>query len=274
MLLPSPSSSNPTPSSFYASLDASHPSILLLGSFSLFDKEKLDKEKANWTSWSWDIYVVMSLNQSYDYITGDAVMLDTLLKPCAHKHWLSNDQSACAFISSTISDAERKALGDPPSLMPSSTGRNSRLATAVMGQLLRYISWKRLWTLLLPAPLNLSWKPSMGQLTLWIRLTLWALQMVWPKRCSSPFWCSISLGRSMSPSNSNFRTTCSKQQIGTHSPLCRSRLFLKINSSSWMLINNRLPLLHQTPHLLPCQLREPMFLCAQTVASQDTPILH
>ena len=87
------------------------------------------------------MYVVMLLNWSYDYITGDSVAPDALLEPHAHKHWLSNDQSACAFLSSAISDAERKALGDPPPIrMLNSTGRSSKLATAAMGQLPRCIS--------------------------------------------------------------------------------------------------------------------------------------
>ena len=116
-------SNSPTPSSLF-NLDASHPSVTLLGGFSPFDREKLDKEKANWTTWSWDMYIVMSLNRSYDYVTGDAVAPDALLEPHAHKHWLSNDWSTCAFLSSAISDAERKALGDPPIWMPNYTGRS------------------------------------------------------------------------------------------------------------------------------------------------------
>ena len=95
-------------------LDATRPSVALLGSFTSFDKEKLDKEKANWNSWSRDIYLAMSLNRSYDYVTGDAVAPDILLEPRALQNWKSNDRSACAFLSSAISDAEWKALGKPP----------------------------------------------------------------------------------------------------------------------------------------------------------------
>ena len=64
-------------------VDATCPSVALLGSFTSFDKEKLDKEKANWNSWTRDIYLPMSLNWSYDYVTGDTVVLDTLLEPAA-----------------------------------------------------------------------------------------------------------------------------------------------------------------------------------------------
>ena len=64
-------------------LDATCPSVALLGSFTSFDKERLDKEKANWNSWSRDIYLVMSLNHSYDYVTGDIIALDILLEPRA-----------------------------------------------------------------------------------------------------------------------------------------------------------------------------------------------
>ena len=95
-------------------VDATHPSVALLGSFTSFNKEKLDKEKANWNSWTQDIYLAMSLNRSYDYVTSDTVALDTLLKPRALWNWNSNDRSTCAFFSSAISDAEWKALGDPP----------------------------------------------------------------------------------------------------------------------------------------------------------------
>jgi gag-polypeptide of LTR copia-type len=95
-------------------LDATRPSVALLGSFTSFDKEKLDKERANWNSWSRDIYLAMSLNRSYDYVTGDVVAPDSLLEPRALRNWKSNDRSACAFLSSAISDAEWKALGDPP----------------------------------------------------------------------------------------------------------------------------------------------------------------
>ena len=95
-------------------LDAACPSVPLLGSFSSFNKEKLDKEKANWNSWSRDMYLAMSLNRSYDYVTSDTIELDTLLKPRALRNWKSNDRSACAFLSSAISDTEWKALGDPP----------------------------------------------------------------------------------------------------------------------------------------------------------------
>ena len=62
-------------------LDATRPSMPLLGSFSSFDKEKLDKEKANWNSWSRDMYLAMSLNCSYDYVTSDTIEPDTLLEP-------------------------------------------------------------------------------------------------------------------------------------------------------------------------------------------------
>ncbi|KAF8908519.1 hypothetical protein CPB84DRAFT_1744153 [Gymnopilus junonius] len=105
--------STPNLASLY-DLDATHPSVPLLGSFTSFDKEKLDKEKANWNSWSRDMYLMMSLNRSYNYVTGDAVAPDTLLKPRALRNWNSNDWSTCAFLSSAISDAEWKALSDPP----------------------------------------------------------------------------------------------------------------------------------------------------------------
>ena len=105
------SASTPSP---LLDLDASRPSISLLGVFSPFDKEKLDKEKANWNTWSWEVYLAMSLNRSYDYVTGDTLAPDALIEPCAYKNWLSNDWSACAFLSSAILEAERKALGDPP----------------------------------------------------------------------------------------------------------------------------------------------------------------
>ena len=95
-------------------LDATRPSIQLIGSFNPFDKEKLDKEKANWNSWSCNMYLAMSLNCSYDYVTGDTIALDALLKPRALRNWKLNDRSTCAFISSAISDAKWKALGDPP----------------------------------------------------------------------------------------------------------------------------------------------------------------
>ena len=95
-------------------VDATRPSVALLGYFTSFDKEKLDKEKANWNSWTWDIYLAMSFDWSYDYVTGDTVAPDTLLKPRALRNWNSNDRSACAFLSSAISDAEWKALSDPP----------------------------------------------------------------------------------------------------------------------------------------------------------------
>ena len=95
-------------------LDATRPSVQLLGSFNSFDKEKLDKEKANWNSWSQDMYLAMSLNCSYDYVTGDTIAPDALLEPRALRNWKLNDRSTCAFISSAISDAEWKALGDPP----------------------------------------------------------------------------------------------------------------------------------------------------------------
>ena len=95
-------------------LDATCPSVALLGSFRSFDKEKLDKERVNWNSWSQDIYLAMSLNCSYNYVTGDAVALDILLEPWALWNWKSNDRSACTFLSSMISDVEWKALGEPP----------------------------------------------------------------------------------------------------------------------------------------------------------------
>ena len=56
---PPPGVSAPSPP---FDLDASRPSIPLLGTFSPFDKEKLDKEKANWNAWSWEVYLAMSLN--------------------------------------------------------------------------------------------------------------------------------------------------------------------------------------------------------------------
>ena len=108
---PPPGVSAPSPP---FDLDASRPSIPLLGTFSPFDKEKLDKEKANWNAWSWEVYLAMSLNRSYDYVTGDILAPDVVFEPRAYKNWLSNDRSACAYLSSAISDAERKALGDPP----------------------------------------------------------------------------------------------------------------------------------------------------------------
>ncbi|PPQ86358.1 hypothetical protein CVT26_006168 [Gymnopilus dilepis] len=95
-------------------VDAARPSVSTLGAFTSFDKDKLDKEKSNWTTWSFDVYITMSLNRSYDYVTGDIPEPDVSLEPRAHRNWLSNDRSACAFLSSAISDAERKALGDPP----------------------------------------------------------------------------------------------------------------------------------------------------------------
>ena len=100
--------------SLYSDLDATCLSVALLGSFTSFDKEKLDKERANWNSWSQDIYLVMSLNCSYDYVTGDVVAPDSLLEPWALRNWKSNDRSTCTFLSSAISDAEWKALSDPP----------------------------------------------------------------------------------------------------------------------------------------------------------------
>ena len=72
-------------------LDASRPSIPLLRTFSPFDKEKLDKEKANWNAWSWEVYLAMSLNRIYDYVTGDILAPDVIFEPCAYKNWLSND---------------------------------------------------------------------------------------------------------------------------------------------------------------------------------------
>ena len=60
------------------------------------------------------MYLAMSLNRSYDYVTGDTIAPDTLLEPQAPWNWKSNDRSTCAFISSAISDAEWKALSDPP----------------------------------------------------------------------------------------------------------------------------------------------------------------
>lgn len=86
-MMPSLSASNPT-LPFLSDLDASRPSVSLLGGFSPFNKEKLDKERPNWSTWSWDMYVVMSLNWSYDYVTGDAVAPNALLELHAHKNWL------------------------------------------------------------------------------------------------------------------------------------------------------------------------------------------
>ena len=97
--------------SLYSDLDATRLSVALLRSFT---KEKLDKERANWNSWSRDIYLVMFLNRSYDYVTGDVVAPDSLLEPQALRNWKSNDRSTRAFLSSAISDAEWKALGNPP----------------------------------------------------------------------------------------------------------------------------------------------------------------
>ena len=79
------------------------------------DHADLDLTINNSSTWHKWVVMVLQLCSSLDlYLVGKTVDPDTTLEPCAHKNWLINDATVCAFIKTRCSSMELTFIEDCP----------------------------------------------------------------------------------------------------------------------------------------------------------------
>ncbi|KAF8803416.1 hypothetical protein BYT27DRAFT_7011681, partial [Phlegmacium glaucopus] len=64
--------------------------------------------QSNWKNWSMEILDLLDMVGLGSYLTDDILSAPPVgIQPNAHRNWMSNDQSVCGFIRSSISATER-----------------------------------------------------------------------------------------------------------------------------------------------------------------------
>ncbi|MFX9874111.1 hypothetical protein ABTP57_18245, partial [Acinetobacter baumannii] len=71
--------------------NALKPSVLRLSIHTIFQGEKLDQLKSNWTTWNPDILIALTLNGLDEYVEGTLAQPDATSEPRAHANWKAND---------------------------------------------------------------------------------------------------------------------------------------------------------------------------------------
>jgi hypothetical protein len=90
--------------------DVLGPSIPRLSIHTMFQGEKLDQLKSNWTTWSSDILIALTLNGLDEYVEGTLSQPSASTDPRAHARWKANDYLACGYLLQYIDSRERQLV--------------------------------------------------------------------------------------------------------------------------------------------------------------------
>lgn len=103
--------SNVSPEDSLTIIDATRPIVEREVIKSPFKGDKLDKDKANWTSWRREVQNYLDMIGLSSHLVDDPPSIPSpSLQPNAYRNWSSNDRSVRGYIKSAIAQPENELL--------------------------------------------------------------------------------------------------------------------------------------------------------------------